>query len=192
MWHMRTSIVGFAIFCVCVVITFAGAVIFDLDLEGRAGVWNDRAAYAAVVHLSRDIAAPNVSHNSVNAVDNWLQGKSLLLDQFGRPLAGRSETGVHDPWGNPYKCVSLPQDAANGRLRQGIYSPGPDATSATSGNDPDDINSWSDPDEAHWFWVHWNARLPNRLIFGCIAGAILYAAGHAVRCCLPRTQRASS
>jgi len=190
--HIRTLILRFVIFCGCVVITFASAVIFDLDLEGRAVTWNDRAAYAEAVHLSRVIAAPNVNHNSVDAIDDWLQGKSALQDQFGHPLAGRSETGVHDPWGNPYKCASLTHDSADGRLRKGIYSLGPDATSATSGNDPDDINSWSGPDKDHWFWVRWNARLPNRLKFGCIAGSILYATGLLVRWCLIRTQRASS
>jgi general secretion pathway protein G len=49
-----------------------------------------------------------------------------------------------DPWNQPYRYV-----AGDGYPKGfGIYCCGKDGLSATQGNDPDDINSWSDPNEA--------------------------------------------
>ncbi|WP_147871953.1 type II secretion system protein GspG [Stieleria maiorica] len=46
-----------------------------------------------------------------------------------------------DPWGNEFQ-VALRQDA-DGNRTYGVYSLGRDGESASGGNDPDDINSWS-------------------------------------------------
>jgi type II secretion system protein G len=43
-----------------------------------------------------------------------------------------------DPWGKPY-CYVVGDGFPEG---YGIYSRGPDGTSATQGNDADDLNSW--------------------------------------------------
>jgi hypothetical protein len=45
-----------------------------------------------------------------------------------------------DPWGNPY-CYVAGDGFSQGF---GIYSMGADGKSATHGNDPDDMASWSD------------------------------------------------
>lgn len=45
-----------------------------------------------------------------------------------------------DPWGNPY-CYIAGDGFSKGF---GIYSRGADGQSATQGNDPDDLSSWSD------------------------------------------------
>lgn len=48
-----------------------------------------------------------------------------------------------DPWNRPYRYVA--GDGYPGGF--GIYSCGKDGLTFTQGNDPDDWNSWSDPDE---------------------------------------------
>lgn len=58
---------------------------------------------------------------------------------------------------------------------------GPDGKSDTCGNDPDDLNSWSAYDESHWYWGHWIYLIPNRAIFSCIAGTVLFLLGIVVR-----------
>lgn len=47
-----------------------------------------------------------------------------------------------DPWNRPYRYVA--GDGYPGGF--GIYCCGKDGVSATRGNDPDDINSWGDPE----------------------------------------------
>lgn len=49
---------------------------------------------------------------------------------------------LKDPWGNPYRYVAgdgVPEGF-------GFYSCGPDGVSSSLGHDPDDRNSWEDPD----------------------------------------------
>lgn len=63
--------------------------------------------------------------------------EDLLREMWFTPLMLE---GATDSWGNPYRIVSATRDGARWF---GLYSVGIDGNSATSGNDPDDINSWS-------------------------------------------------
>jgi len=49
-----------------------------------------------------------------------------------------------DPWGNLYGYVEGNGFSSGDGYGYGLYSMGPDVKSATQGNDPDDLNSWSD------------------------------------------------
>lgn len=51
-----------------------------------------------------------------------------------------------DQWGNPYRCVfgKFRRPGIDRLYTIGIYSMGEDGISLSNGNDPDDINSWSD------------------------------------------------
>ncbi|MGC4015345.1 MAG: type II secretion system protein GspG [Luteolibacter sp.] len=51
-----------------------------------------------------------------------------------------------DPWKNPYCYVEGSGFTRSGGYGYGLYSMGRDGKSATQGNDPDDINTWSDSD----------------------------------------------
>jgi general secretion pathway protein G len=66
--------------------------------------------------------------------------KSLGPDKRWVKIADRIPI---DPWNQPYRYV-----AGDGYPKGfGIYCCGKDGLSATQGNDPDDINSWRDPNE---------------------------------------------
>ncbi|WP_367872936.1 type II secretion system protein GspG [Luteolibacter sp. Populi] len=68
-------------------------------------------------------------------------GKPWRQSLFSIPL---------DPWSRPYRYV------AGEGLKDGfgLYSCGPDGVSKTAGNDPDDLNTWSDRDEKSWtLWI---------------------------------------
>ena len=56
-----------------------------------------------------------------------------------------------DPWNHEYQYI-VP--APNGIQPYGVYSFGKDGISNSNGNDPDDLNSWSErssPPIPHWF-----------------------------------------
>lgn len=48
-----------------------------------------------------------------------------------------------DPWGSPYGYVEGNGLGEGTGYGYGLYSMGPDGKTATQGNDPDDLNSWS-------------------------------------------------
>jgi hypothetical protein len=79
-------------------------------------------------------------------IDSWLAGRASkdVADPFGADADS-------DPWGHPYRVV-----AAEGPDRFGFYSTGRDGLSNSNGNDPDDINSWSEARtryyEHEWLW----------------------------------------
>lgn len=73
-------------------------------------------------------------------------------DGYKPPYVDLAENGsddrervLNDMWGNPYVYV-LNVGLEGDEKKAGIYSCGPDGASFTNGNDPDDINSWSEPD----------------------------------------------
>ncbi|MDM4019634.1 hypothetical protein, partial [Roseiconus lacunae] len=60
--------------------------------------------------------------------------------------------GLNDPWGNSYKLV-MRQDAEcdNPEFSVHLYSKGEDGISRTDGDDPDDLNTWSN-DYGQFYW----------------------------------------
>lgn len=72
-------------------------------------------------------------------LDEIVESPTLLIDEglvteTGIPY----EAGVFiDPWGNPYKFLRINREVH-------VFSVGEDGKSFTSGNDPDDINSWNE------------------------------------------------
>lgn len=88
---------------------------------------------------------------SVEEVDAWLAGHA------SKEIADRMPSDPErDTWGRPYRCVEI--EGAEGVDRFGFYSLGRDGVSATSGDDPDDINSWSDRKTRYyerewWTWT---------------------------------------
>jgi len=51
-----------------------------------------------------------------------------------------------DPWGKPYRYLAG-EGLKNGF---GFYSCGPDGKTSSAGNDPDDLNSWTEIDHARY------------------------------------------
>jgi hypothetical protein len=74
---------------------------------------------------------------TVNLLNDWL-AESLPSDH---PLIRCKDHRRLDPWGNPYRCVSL--NSNNSQLPFGFYSAGSNGISQTDGNDSDDLNSWN-------------------------------------------------
>lgn len=78
-----------------------------------------------------------------------------------------------DPWGNPYRYV-----AGDGYPSGfGFYSSGIDGISKSQGNDPDDINSWSEESPEHLIdlKLHWKTAsflLAGTLTIGFLTGKI--------------------
>jgi hypothetical protein len=73
---------------------------------------------------------------SVDEIDAWLSGRA------SKDVADRMvDIAENDPWGRPYRVVAL---AGESDERLGFYSVGRDGVSASGGNDPDDINSWTE------------------------------------------------
>lgn len=87
---------------------------------------------------------------SVDEVESWLAGRASkdIADRFGADADS-------DPWGHPYRVVAVAV-AAEGPDRFGFYSTGRDGISHSNGNDPDDINSWTEARtryyEHEWLW----------------------------------------
>jgi hypothetical protein len=57
-----------------------------------------------------------------------------------------------DPWGNPYVCVERQEDTDERYRPWHFYSTGRDGTSATNGNDADDISSWRESEEVATYY----------------------------------------
>ena len=79
-----------------------------------------------------------------------------------------------DPWNNPYRYL------AGEGLEDGfgLYSCGPDGISATAGNDPDDLNSWSDKAPAEPSWAsRWKLLA---LVGGAVVAAGSFMLGYRV------------
>jgi hypothetical protein len=74
-------------------------------------------------------------------VDQWLAG---LLPATHPAWQLLREAPKLDPWGNPYRCTRNIVRKDGSRVAIGIYSTGRDEVSVTSGNDPDDLNSWDE------------------------------------------------
>ncbi|HEV7282691.1 MAG TPA: hypothetical protein VGN57_20970 [Pirellulaceae bacterium] len=88
---------------------------------------------------------------SVAEIEEWLAGNASAELAFRMPIVPEK-----DPWNRPYRCVVIAD--AQGADRFGFYSTGRDGVSATGGNDPDDINSWSDSKTRYyerewWAWT---------------------------------------
>ena len=88
------------------------------------------------------------SRLSSEEIDTWLSGgasKELADRMFLDPEM--------DPWGHPYRVVAV---AGEGPDRFGFYSMGRDGISNSDGDDPDDVNSWSEANtlyyEREWLW----------------------------------------
>ena len=82
----------------------------------------------------------------VDVVQRWLAGKTLGSDPRVFQMAPPPES---DPWGNPLQAVE--RSDVSGKMRVfAVFSFGRDGTSATNGDDPDDINSWSDDPVAYY------------------------------------------
>jgi len=58
-----------------------------------------------------------------------------------------------DPWKHPYGYVEGSGFGKDAGYGYGLYSMGPDGRSATQGNDPDDINTWSSHRRPPSAWV---------------------------------------
>jgi hypothetical protein len=82
---------------------------------------------------------------TVDSLQRWLEAKTLQTDPREIP---RFSTPKNDPWGNPFQVGDRLDE--NGERQFVVYSFGRDGLSNTNGNDPDDINSWSDDPVAHY------------------------------------------
>ena len=105
---------------------------------------------------------------TVDAVQRWIEGKTILSDPLELQRSSQTES---DPWGNPFRVV---ERRGNGNRRFAVYSSGRDGMSKTNGNDPDDINSWSD--EPVVFYQREAQRDSQMYRFRCTVpwGCILY------------------
>jgi hypothetical protein len=75
-------------------------------------------------------------------VNAWLSGQRVEANTtvFAASVASLGPAPL-DPWGHPY--VFLYRDPISRELGDyAVYSCGPNGTSATDGNDPDDVRSW--------------------------------------------------
>lgn len=60
--------------------------------------------------------------------------------------------GLKDPWGNSYNLVTRPDaECDNPEFGVHLYSKGEDRISRTDGDDPDDLNTWSN-DFGQFYW----------------------------------------
>ncbi|WP_149499028.1 hypothetical protein [Roseiconus lacunae] len=102
-----------------------------------------------------------VSYTHSEAVADIRYGRDALLARYG-PHATIADIdiqqlaidldGLNDPWGNSYKLV-MRQDAEcdNPEFSVHLYSKGEDGISRTDGDDPDDLNTWSN-DYGQFYW----------------------------------------
>lgn len=107
---------------------------------------------------------------TVDAVQRWIEGKAIYSDP--QVLHG-SPPMQADPWGKPLQVVERLDD--DGRKRFAAYSFGRDGISDTDGNDPDDINSWSDNPVAYYQREAKRDSQIYRLQRAIPLGCILYA-----------------
>lgn len=79
-----------------------------------------------------------------------------------------------DAWGNPYRYL------AGEGLKDGfgLYSCGPDGVSLSAGNDPDDLNTWSDKPSPGLSW-DWNWK-PYTFVGSAILAAGAFLLGYRV------------
>ncbi len=107
---------------------------------------------------------------TVDAAQRWIEGKTIYSDPHD--LQGSPPMEV-DPWGKPLQVVERLDD--DGRKRFAVYSFGFDGISKTDGNDPDDINSWSDDPVA--YYIREAKRDAQIYLLQCTIplGCILYA-----------------
>ncbi len=97
--------------------------------------------------VAGDIKNRFIPHPSftVDSLQRWTEGKTLQTDP---PELQGTSVALLDPWGNPFQVVE--RSSHNGRRQFAVYSLGRDGMSQTNGNDPDDINSWSEDPVAYY------------------------------------------
>lgn len=102
-----------------------------------------------------------VSYTHSDAVADIWYGRDALLTRYGanatiddidiQQLAIDLD-GLNDPWGNSYKLVTRTEVACeNSEFAIHLYSTGEDGTSSSEGDDPDDLNTWSN-DNGSYYW----------------------------------------
>jgi len=99
-------------------------------------------SWASMAWVESGVSSPHYNHDLVRS-----ELMTIKQDLALRALASKSGTippgcpSNKDPWGNSYPWTpSKSHDMAISDFQ--VYSPGEDGTSASQGNDPDDINSW--------------------------------------------------
>lgn len=102
-------------------------------------------------------------------IQRWLNGK---LDARDPPEIPRDSDPYIDPWHNPYRVCERVDEA--GQKRFLAYSVGRDGKSDTNGNDPDDINSWSDEPAKLYKGEAFRDRQSERLKFAMLWTGLLY------------------
>ena len=122
-------------------VAFAAAWVLVYPFTVRLISYRWTTAWSHVSSVAMDIENRLIPHPrlTVDAVQRWIEGKTLPSDP---PQLQGSYQVESDPWGRPLKIVERLD--GNGNRRFAVFSFGRDGMSRTDGNDPDDINSWSD------------------------------------------------
>ena len=85
-----------------------------------------------------------------------------------------------DPWGNPFRYVVSP--SLDGGY--GVYTTGADGVSHSNGNDPDDLNSWSEDNRGRKSFMQHLGEVPLSLYLGLAAFVLGVVA--AIRACFTK------
>ncbi len=138
---------GIFLALVCVIIIAYPAIFRQLGPESH--LFSDvRSAEKEILSLHLDIN------------DYWITHRVFLMENEENAKAYFAELGFEicpqtshplDPWGNPYQIII--RDSSNETKEVGVYSKGRDGISESTGNDPDDINSWDNTRQwrSHYF-----------------------------------------
>ncbi len=112
---------------------------------------------------------PPVSEETLN---RWLSGGLTRRELHETGLGSFCDS--LDIWGNPYRAVrdlTLPDGTV---VELGVYSMGEDGSSASDGNDPDDINTWSESWKEHYRQSQRSRQTAGLGIFGLILLPFVY------------------
>jgi len=115
-------------------------------------------AYFLAIHMDvarvtyrHDIAANGIRHIRLWATLELEKHVDLEFAEYDTAALWSGMNGNRDPWGNPYQIVELDRRGMYGLPSTfHVYSLGEDGKSDSSGNDPDDINSWNFDVEKHY------------------------------------------